>query len=110
MSPETLIVLTTCGNADDARALAQALVERRLAACVNTVGDITSVYRWRGRIEHDQETLLIIKTTAERFVAVENAIRELSKYELPEVLALPVTAGAARYLDWVRESVTELKD
>ena len=110
MGPATLIVLTTCGNADDATAVAEALVERRLAACVNTVGGVTSVYRWRGRVERDQETLLIIKTTAERFVEVEKAIHELSKYELPEVLALPVTAGSARYLDWLRESSTEIKD
>ena len=105
-----MVVLTTCGNDDDARALAQALVERRLAACVNAVSRVASTYRWKGEVQQDQETLLIIKTTAARLTAVEQTIRQLSKYELPELIALPVEAGGADYLAWLRESVAELKD
>ena len=105
-----MIVLTTCGNDEDAGALARALVERRLAACVNAVSKVTSTYRWKGEVQHDQETLLIIKTTASRLAAVEKTVREKSKYELPELIALPVEAGGAEYLAWIRESVAELKD
>ena len=110
MSKDTMVVLTTCGNDEDAGALARALVERRLAACVNAVSKVTSTYRWKGEVQHDQETLLIIKTTAARLAAVEETIREKSKYELPEVIAIPVQAGSTDYLEWVRESVAELKD
>jgi periplasmic divalent cation tolerance protein len=110
MTKETMIVLTTCGSDDDADSLARALVERRLAACVNAIGKVASTYRWKGEVQRDQETLLIIKTRAERLAAVEQTIREKSKYELPEIIALPVAAGGADYLAWIRESVAELKD
>ena len=110
MTPETMVVLTTCGNDEDATLLARWLVEQRLAACVNAIGTVASTYRWQGRVEQAQETLLIIKTTASRLGAVEKAIRDHSKYELPEFIALPVQAGGAAYLDWVRESVAEFKD
>src|SRR5687768_2115184 len=98
MTEDTMVVLTTCGNDEDAGALARALVERRLAACVNAVGNVASTYRWKGEVRQDRETLLIIKTTAPRLAAVENTIREKSKYDLPEVLVLPVRAGGADYL------------
>jgi periplasmic divalent cation tolerance protein len=110
MSKETMIVLTSCGSDEDADALARALVERRLAACVNAVSKVTSTYRWKGEVQQDRETLLIIKTTATRLAAVEKTIREKSKYELPEFIALPVQTGGVDYLEWVRESVAELKD
>src|SRR5687767_1064262 len=110
MAKETMVVLTTCGNDEDANALSRLLVERRLAACVNAISKVTSTYRWKGEIQQDQETLLIIKTTAARLAAVERTIREKSKYDLPELIALPVNAGGADYLAWVRESVAELKD
>jgi periplasmic divalent cation tolerance protein len=110
MSSETLLVLTTCGNDEDANALARLLVERRLAACVNAVGNVVSTYRWQGRVQRDQETLLIIKTTRARLTALEQTIRVESKYELPELIALPIEAGSAPYLHWLRESVAEFKD
>jgi periplasmic divalent cation tolerance protein len=110
MAEETMVVLTTCGNDEDAITLSRLLVERRLAACVNAVGKVASTYRWKGEVQQDQETLLIIKTTAPRLAALEQAIREHSKYELPEFIALPVATGAADYLRWVRESVAQLKD
>src|SRR5262245_7893673 len=105
-----MVVLTTCGNDEDAQALAHVLVERRLAACVNAISKVASTYRWKGEVQQDQETLLIIKTTAPRLAALEQAIRAGSKYELPEVIALPVQAGSSDYLAWLRESVAELKD
>ncbi len=110
MTEEARVVLTTCGNDEDAKALARVLVERQLAACVNAVNSVTSTYRWKGEIQQDQETLLIIKTTAPRLAALEQAIREHSKYELPELIALPVVGGAAEYLAWVGESVAKLED
>jgi periplasmic divalent cation tolerance protein len=110
MTKETMVVLTTCGTAEDAGVLARALVERRAAACVNAVSGVASTYRWKDEVQQEQETLLIIKTTAPRLAAVEQTIRELSKYEVPELIALPVQAGGADYLAWVRESVAELKD
>ena len=110
MSKETMIVLTTCGNDEDAAALARVLVERRLAACVNAVSKVASTYRWKGEVQQDRETLLIIKTTAPRLGAVEQTIREKSKYELPEFIAVPVQAGSADYLEWILKSVGELKD
>lgn len=110
MTNETMLVLTTCGSDEDADALARVLVERRLAACVNAVSKVASTFRWKGEVQQDRETLLIIKTCGERLAAVEKTIREKSKYELPEVIALPVAAGGADYLAWIRESVAELKD
>ncbi len=74
---------------------------------MNTLGDVSSTYRWQGAVQHEQESLLVIKTTEVRFAAVEQAIRELSSYELPEVLAIPVQAGSARYLDWLSAAVTD---
>jgi periplasmic divalent cation tolerance protein len=105
-----LLVLTTCGNSADAGSLATLLVEQRLAACVNALDRVASTYRWQGRVQQDQETLLVIKTTVARYPAVERAIRAHSKYELPEVVAIPVTAGSDAYLDWLRESVADNED
>jgi periplasmic divalent cation tolerance protein len=110
MSEQALLVLTTCGNDEDARTLAQLLVEQRLAACVNAIRGVASTYRWQGQVQQDQETLLIIKTTAARLAALERAIRGHSKYELPEVVALPVQGGSKDYLAWLRESVADSKD
>src|SRR5688572_16336699 len=110
MTEKTLVVLTTCGNEQDADALARVLIEKRVAACINAIGKVASTYRWQGKVQQDQETLLIIKTTGARFEALEQTIREHSKYELPEIIALPVQTGGPDYLAWLRESVTELKD
>jgi len=99
------IVLSTAGSEEEARKIAQALVERRLAACVNIVGPIHSVYRWKGAVESAPERLLIIKTTSAAFPRVRDAIRELHSYELPECVMLPVEAGGEEYLKWIEESV-----
>lgn len=110
MSTKALVVLTTCGSAEDADRLARLLVERRLAACVNAIDGVASTYRWRGEVQRDRETLLIVKTTKEQFEALEAALRAESTYELPEVIALPVDAGSAAYLGWLGESVGARKD
>lgn len=101
------IVLSTAGSAEEARKIAGQLVERRLAACVNIVPQIESLYRWQGKVESAQEWLLLIKTTAEKFPAVREAIRELHSYELPECILLSVEDGGAEYLRWISNSVTK---
>lgn len=99
------IVLTTAGSREEAEKIASALVERRLAACVNIVGPIQSIYRWQGKVESAAEHLLIVKTTAPMLDAVAGAIRELHSYELPECIQLPIESGTAEYLRWIDESV-----
>jgi periplasmic divalent cation tolerance protein len=106
VSPRALVVFTTCATPEAAKRLAAELVEQRLAACVNTLSNVSSTYRWEGAVQQEQESLLVIKTTEERFAALEQLIRERSGYELPEVLAIAVHAGSARYLDWLRAAVT----
>ncbi len=101
------VVLTTVDSAELAESLARGLVERRLAACVNIVGPIRSVYRWKGEVVSDEERLLVIKTSARRLPALSEAIRELHSYEVPEVLALAVEDGDRRYLDWLAGCVAE---
>jgi periplasmic divalent cation tolerance protein len=98
-----LIALCTVPDRDAAARLAHALVEERLAACVNRLEGVTSTYRWRGDICVDAECLLLIKTTRERFAALCDRIVALHPYELPEVIAVDVALGLDRYLDWVSE-------
>jgi periplasmic divalent cation tolerance protein len=94
-------IVTTTASADDARRIAAALVERRLAACVQIVGPIESVYRWEGKIETATEFQCWIKTRDELYGRAEQAIRELHTYDVPEILAIPVVQGSAAYLDWL---------
>lgn len=100
------IVLSTAGSEDEARKIARHLVEHQLAACVNIVPQIESIYRWRGKVESSREWLLLIKTTAARFPAVRDAIRELHSYELPECVTVSVEDGGSDYLEWIEHSVT----
>jgi periplasmic divalent cation tolerance protein len=95
------IVLTTCGSAEEAERIAHALVERQLAACVNIVPQIRSVYRWQGKVESASEWLLVVKTTAGKFAGVRDAIRELHSYELPECIAIDISDGSPEYLKWM---------
>jgi periplasmic divalent cation tolerance protein len=99
------IVLTTCGSLDEARKIAHALVERRLAACVNLVPQIESVYRWHDKVETATEWLLVIKTTAGMFARVSDTLHELHSYETPECIAIGIEGGSAAYLDWIGQSV-----
>jgi periplasmic divalent cation tolerance protein len=100
------IVLTTTGTREEAGKIARALVERRLAACVNVVA-IESVYRWKEAVESAEEWMLVIKTTAEAFAQVQAAIQELHTYDLPECVVLPIENGSEEYLAWIGESVSE---
>lgn len=95
------VVLVTAPAEEVAEAIARALVDERLAACVNVVPGVRSVYRWEGSVEAAGEVLLVAKTRADRTTALAARVRELHPYELPEVLELPVVGGAAAYLDWV---------
>jgi periplasmic divalent cation tolerance protein len=99
------IVLTTAGSREEAERLAGALVERRLAACVNIVGPMASTYRWEGKVERTEEFLLLIKTSAEQFEGVATAIDELHSYDLPECVEVAITAGSDPYLQWLAESL-----
>ena len=101
---EAKVVLTTCGSKEEGEKIAHALVERRLAACVNIVPAIESLYRWQGKVESATEWLLLIKTTAGRFEAVREAIRELHSYDLPECIMISIEGGSAEYLKWIEEN------
>lgn len=98
---EFLIVMTALPNRAAALKLAQELVARRLAACVNVLAECTSVYRWKGTVENAAEVPVLIKTRAECYGDLEAAIRELHPYELPEIVAVPVQRGLDEYLEWV---------
>lgn len=100
---QALLVITNLADVGSAQDLARALVEQRLAACVNMLPGVQSIYRWNGAVEEAAEVTLLIKTTAARYDALEQAIRALHPYELPEVIALPVSAGLPAYLDWIAQ-------
>ena len=102
---DKLLVLTTAGSDAEARKIAQTLVERKLAACVNIVPRIHSVYRWEGKVEDAEEYLLLIKTSKSREEQVGAAIRELHSYDLPECVAIAIESGSAEYLKWLGDSV-----
>ncbi len=98
------VVLTTAGSHEQARKIARGLVEQRLAACVNIVAKIESVYRWQGKVEEAEEFLLVIKTTEAAAAQVQDAIRDMHSYELPECIVISIT-GSESYLKWIGESV-----
>ncbi|MBM3297041.1 MAG: divalent-cation tolerance protein CutA [Candidatus Aminicenantes bacterium] len=100
---EFLLVLTTVPDEAKGREIARALVEKRLAACVTVTAEAGSFYRWKGKVCEDAERILLIKTRAELFPALEEALRSLHPYEVPELIALPVAQGAASYLNWLRD-------
>lgn len=100
-----IVVLVTCPTATVARRIARDLVRRRLSACVNLLPHVESVFVWKGKLERCRELLLLIKTTAGRFEALRRAVIKLHPYEVPEVIALPLSAGHQPYLKWVREAV-----
>jgi periplasmic divalent cation tolerance protein len=101
-----IVVLVTCGSAKEARKIARALVEQRLAACANILASpVQSVYRWKGKVESAKEFLLIIKTTRPRFAELSAAIKGLHSYDVSEIISLPIVAGATNYLTWISESV-----
>jgi len=102
---DALLVLVTVPNEETATKLAEALVGEQLAACVNVLDGVRSIYRWKGAVERDDELLCICKTTRDGFEKLRARVVELHPYELPEVIALPIAAGHAPYLDWITASV-----
>ena len=100
-----VVVLTTAGSDEEASRIAAALVERRLAACVNVVPGVVSHYRWKGEVHRDEERLLLIKTAERLFPEVRRAIRELHSYELPEVVMVRIGGGDEEYLAWLADGL-----
>jgi periplasmic divalent cation tolerance protein len=98
------IVLTTAGSVDEARRIAEALVDRKLAACVNIVPKIVSIYRWKGKVEEAEEWMLLVKTSA-GFELVRDAILEMHSYELPECMSISIEEGSPEYLRWLEDSL-----
>ena len=101
-----MIIFSTFGDAETARKTARALVEEKLAACANIVPQIESIYRWLGKIETGAETLVIFKTTRDKYPSFEQRLRDLHPYEVPEILAVEAAAGWPDYLDWIADSVS----
>jgi periplasmic divalent cation tolerance protein len=103
---EFIVVYVTAGSPAEGDRLARALVEERLAACVNRIGPVRSVYRWQGKVEQSEEELLIIKTRNSLFAALAKRIHELHSYTVPEIIALPIIEGSDGYLRWLGEQVS----
>ncbi|MEZ5565717.1 MAG: divalent-cation tolerance protein CutA [Gammaproteobacteria bacterium] len=107
MNEEILVVLCTCPDERTGTGIATALLAENLAACVNCVTGIRSMYRWEGQTREDTEVLLVIKTTTSRYAALQALIQARHPYDVPEVIAMPVVAGASNYLDWIRQATSE---
>ena len=102
---EAIVVFMTAANREEAGLLAETLVEKRLAACVQILPEMESVYRWQGKVERQREVLLIAKTIRSKFEELEKEVRAHHSYETPEIVALPLTAGSSPYLAWLKTSV-----
>jgi periplasmic divalent cation tolerance protein len=103
---DKIVVLVSCGSAREARRIARALVEGRLAACGNILeAPVRSIYRWKGKVEAAKEYLLLIKTSRKRFAALRDTVRRLHSYEVPEIVALPMVEGSPEYLRWISACV-----
>jgi periplasmic divalent cation tolerance protein len=102
---DAIVVFVTCASTAEARRIATALVKRRLAACGNVLGSgVSSIYRWKGKVEKAREVLLILKSTRRAYTNLEREVLRLHSYKIPEIIAVPVVAGSRQYLEWVRES------
>lgn len=101
---DPIVVLVTCGSEEEALKIANALVEDHLAACVNLVAPIRSIYRWQGKIWDEKEWLLIVKTQKHRFETLEKKVKSLHSYSVPEIISVPITEGSSVYLSWIREN------
>ena len=107
MSDQAIIVFLTAGSVDEANRLADMLVDKRLAACVQIMREMNSVFRWQGKVETQPEVLLIAKTLSSKFAEIEREVVKLHSYETPEIVAIPLSAGSGPYLEWLRTSVSE---
>jgi periplasmic divalent cation tolerance protein len=103
---EFVVVLVTAGSSAEADRLARTLVDERLAACVNRIPSVRSVYRWQGKVEESEEELLIIKSRRDLFPGLERRVRELHSYSVPEIVALPIVEGSRNYLEWLGEQLS----
>jgi len=101
------MIFCTCPDTDTAAAIAAALVDQKLAACVNIISGIRSIYRWEGKRQCDEECLMLIKTRLDRYQVLEEMVRALHPYEIPEIIAVPLEAGSAAYLAWVDAQVQD---
>lgn len=105
--PEFIVVFVTCGSEEEALKIAHSLVEERLAACVNLVSPVRSIYRWEGKIWDEKEWILIIKTQKERVEELEKKVKSLHSYSVPEIIGLPIVEGSSSYLQWLLEETTK---
>ena len=103
---DAIAVFMTAGNRDEALRIAEVLVEKKLAACVQVLPQMDSVFRWQGKIERQNEVLLIAKTVSTKFAALEKAVRANHSYEMPEIVAVPITEGSRPYLEWLSDNVS----
>ncbi len=103
--PDPIVVFVTCGSEEEGLKIANALVDERLAACVNLISPIRSIYRWEGKIWDEKEWLLIIKTQKDRFEELEKKVKSLHSYSVPEIISLSIIEGSSAYLDWIRENI-----
>ncbi len=104
---EAILVIVTCGSGPEAEKLAKQLLEERLVACVNIAGRIRSLFRWKGAVARESESLLLMKTRRALFDPLCQRVRELHSYEVPEVIAFPVMAGNPEYLEWISQSTQQ---
>ena len=103
---DAVVILCNCAGREQALEIGNRLIEERLAGCVNVLAPVESVYRWKGKLETEQEVPLIVKTTQQLFPAVRDRITELHSYDTPEIIALPVVAGSDKYLSWLRAQIS----
>ncbi len=104
MKLEPIVVLVTCGSEEEAVKISNALVEEHLAACVNLISPVRSIYRWEGKVSDEKEWLLMMKTQRERFKEIEAKVKSLHSYSVPEIIALPIVEGSSSYLNWIDEN------
>ncbi len=102
--PQYIVIFVTCPNPKEANKIASALVNEKLAACVNIISNLNSVFRWQGKIDRSQELLLMIKTKKKLFAKVERLVKKHHSYDTAEIIALPIVGGSKRYLKWIKES------
>jgi periplasmic divalent cation tolerance protein len=107
---DKIVVLSTCASPEEAEKIARALVEKKLAACVNILPAVRSIYRWKNAIEDDQETLLLIKSSRALFNELRSEIERLHSYEVPEAIAIPIVDGLDRYLEWMAGVLKDEQD
>jgi periplasmic divalent cation tolerance protein len=107
---DKIVVLSSCASADEAGKIARSLVEKKLAACVNIMPAVRSIYRWKGAIEDDHETLLLIKSSRGLFQELRAEIERLHSYEVPEAIAIPIVDGLERYLEWMAGALKSEQD